>query len=92
MGVGENPKKAEIITSEQENHLWNPGVLEIEMPKSFLHVHFYYNGKTFHLRGEGEEHHFSTCESYSVTSVHISMNTLRKSPKQFWWFGTCVWM
>ena len=53
MGVGENPKKAEIITSEEENHLWNPGVLVIEMPKPFLDVFFYYNGKTFHPRGGG---------------------------------------
>ena len=72
MGIGANPKKAEIITPEEEDHLWNSGVLGIETPKALLNAVFYYNGKNFHLRG-GEEHRF----------LHLSQLQRHFSPDRY---------
>ena len=72
MGIGANPKKAEIITPEEEDHLWNSGVLGIETPKALLNAVFYYNSKNFHLRG-GEEHCF----------LHLSQLQRHFSPDRY---------
>ena len=54
-GVGSGTKHAEIITKEEEQKLWESGVMGIGDPKSLLRAIFYYNGKNFCLRG-GQEH------------------------------------
>ena len=56
-GIGANPKSATIITDEDEDILWEKGVLGIDSPEALLYSVFFYNGKNFHLRG-GQEHRF----------------------------------
>ena len=54
-GVGSASKSAEAFSKEEENQLWESGVLGVHNPKVLLHTVFFLNGKTFCLRG-GEEH------------------------------------
>ena len=54
-GVGAEVKHASVITKQEENLLWEKGVLGTKSPLSLLRSVFYYNGKSFCLRG-GKEH------------------------------------
>ena len=53
-GIGANPQKAAAISKEEENILWETGILSCSMPKSLQRAVFFYMGKDFCLRG-GEE-------------------------------------
>ena len=54
-GVGAEVKRTSVITKEEENVLWEKGVLSVDTPETPLCAVFYYNGKNFCLRG-GKEH------------------------------------
>ena len=54
-GVGVQVKHASVITREEENLLWEQGVLNLNTPLGLLRAVFYSNGKAFCLRG-GKEH------------------------------------
>ena len=54
-GVGAEEKHTSVISKEEENHLWENGVLGVDTPEKLLRVVFYYNGKSLCLRG-GKEH------------------------------------
>ena len=56
-GIGSKPKTAAVILTEDENPLWEKGILGSATPKALLNAVFYLNGKNFHLRG-GDEHEF----------------------------------
>ena len=51
-GIG---RHAETISTEEENQLWETGVLDINTPKGLQNAVFYTIGKMFCLRG-GQEH------------------------------------
>ena len=53
-GIGANPSKAAAITKEEENMLWNSGVLGTSTPKALQRGVYFSLGKFFCLRG-GEE-------------------------------------
>ncbi len=53
-GVGCSSKHTEIITKEEENTLWESGVLGISTPNALLRAVFFLNGKNFCLRGRQE--------------------------------------
>ena len=46
-GVGATSKQAEVFTKDEENLLWDSGVMSTENPKSLLRTVFYLNGKNF---------------------------------------------
>ena len=54
-GVGARVKHASVITREEENLLWEQGVLNLNNPLGLLRAVFYSNGKVFFL-WEGNEH------------------------------------
>ena len=54
-GVGAESKQTATITTEEENMLWDKGILNTVTPKGLFRAVFYYNGKNFVLRG-GQEH------------------------------------
>ena len=54
-GAGWQVKYAEVITKQEDNELWESGELGIKHPKALQNAVFYYNGKSFCLRG-GVEH------------------------------------
>ncbi len=54
-GVGSEEKRTEGITSEEEDKLWNSGVLNDSTADGLFQAVFYCNGKSFCLRG-GQEH------------------------------------
>ena len=79
-GVGIHPKKADVITDEQEELLWTKNILGDDTPQKLLDTVFYLNGIGFCLRG-GEEHHslqtgekgnFSVIEKNGVTHLKYS--------------------
>ena len=50
-GKGNSSKHTEGISSADEDHLWEPGILNVDTPKGLLHSVFFYNGKCFCLQG-----------------------------------------
>ena len=54
-GVGAQCGHTEGISSEEEEQLWNSGVLNADDPRGLLRSVFFMNGKCFCLRG-GQEH------------------------------------
>ena len=54
-GAGRQVKSAEVITKQEENQLRESGELGTKHPKALQNAVFYYNGKSFCLRG-GVEH------------------------------------
>ena len=55
-GIGTERKSANIITKEDEDRLWDSGVLSTKTPDGLQKAVFYYLGKVCCLRG-GEEQH-----------------------------------
>lgn len=54
-GIGIKPKRAEILSADEEEHLWSTRALGTHSPSALLNAVFYYNGLHFVLRG-GAEH------------------------------------
>ena len=54
-GIGAEIKHIPLITKEEENKLWEQGILGDSSPQSLVRSVFYMNGKNFCLRG-GKEH------------------------------------
>ena len=54
-GVGTKVKHAEIICKDEENRLWDSGIMSARSPSALLNAVFYSNGKNVCLRG-GDEH------------------------------------
>ena len=54
-GVGADVKHASLVTKEEENALWEKGVMGLDTPERLFYAVFYYNGKNLCLRG-GKEH------------------------------------
>ena len=54
-GVGTTRRRAEVITMDKEEQLWQSSVLSTKSPLSFIRAVFYLNGVNFVLRG-GDEH------------------------------------
>ena len=50
-GIGAESRHAPRISIEEENLLWEKGVLNTTTPRGLLRAMFYYNGKNFILRG-----------------------------------------
>ena len=53
-GVGVERKQAEFISPEDERVMWEKGVLGTDTPRALLQTVFFYNGKSFCLRGQQE--------------------------------------
>lgn len=54
-GVGVSVRHTSIISAEEEDKLWDNGILGIDTPKSLQRAIFYYVGKRFCLRGGDEQ-------------------------------------
>ena len=54
-GIGAEVKHTSLVSKQEENALWEQGVLGLDSPLSLLRAVFFYNGKNFCLRG-GKEH------------------------------------
>ena len=62
-GIGAKVRHAEVITKDEENQLWDSGVIGTDSPRSLQNAVFYYNGKNFCLRG-GEE-----CRQLKISQI-----------------------
>ena len=67
-GIGAKVKHAEVITKDEENQLWDSGVIGIDSPRSLQNAVSYYNGKNFCLRG-GEE-----CRQLKISQIQCVHN------------------
>ena len=54
-GVGAEVEHTSLISIEEENELWEKGILRTDTPQALLNAVFYLNDKHFCLRG-GKEH------------------------------------
>ena len=50
-GIGADVKKTQPITTNDEDKLWEEGVLATDTPTDLLNCVFFYNGKNLCLRG-----------------------------------------
>ena len=78
--VGAEVKHASVITSEEEDALWENGVLSTENPKALLSAVFYCNGKNFCLRGACEHRNLKLSQLkrlYDSDRYMYHMYTLR---------------
>ena len=55
LGIGIEKKSADVITPEMERKLWELGILGLSTPRALLNAVFFYNGKSFALRGIKEQ-------------------------------------
>ena len=60
-GIGIERNRATVITIKMENELWTKGVLGTHSPKALLNAVFFYNGKTFLLRGVQKHYNLIFC-------------------------------
>ena len=61
-GVGARVKHAAIISSEEEEKLWERGAIGIFSPKALVRCVFYYVGKAFCLRGGQEQRNLKAAQ------------------------------
>jgi hypothetical protein len=66
-GVGLVKRQASVITQEQENTLWEKGILGTSNPKTLFHTLFWTVGVNFGLRG-GDEHRNLTQDNFRVVT------------------------
>ena len=55
MGIGTESKPTEVLTREDEERLWESGILSTDTPDSLSNAVFFLNGKNFCLHG-GTDH------------------------------------
>ena len=60
LGVGSSKKHAEPFTAEEEEQMWESGVLGSNDPKALLNAVFYLNGRNFALRD---------CEQFNLNNL-----------------------
>ena len=53
-GIGVNVKRADAVTLDDERSLWRCGVFNMSTAKGLSYCVFFYNSKTFGLRGNSE--------------------------------------
>ena len=53
-GIGCSSKQTKVMMNEDEEKLWNTGVLNPGTPQGLLNCDFFVNGKNFCLRGDAE--------------------------------------
>ena len=54
-GIGSETKSTTVLTQLEEDKLWELGVLNLDTPIGLLRSTFFYNGKSFCLRGGQEQ-------------------------------------
>ena len=85
---GKKSKKTDLLTAEEEEILWNTGVLGGVNPKSLNHTVFYIISQHFGTRGR-QEHHQIRVEHLRLFAIHrlesqSSSNGRRGSRKLDW--------
>ena len=68
-GVGAMVKHASAITDEEENHIWQSGIIGDYSPTALLRAVFYLNGIKFSLQG-GKEHRDLKCFQWTREEDH----------------------
>ena len=76
VGFGAGQRKAEVISYEDEELIWEKGILGDDNPKSLLNTMLFMNGLYFALRG-GKEHR----QLRHMYINHHKLNLLRSQGK-----------
>ena len=74
-GVGVQVKQAEPFGKDEEDILWNKGLLGSENPRTLLNTMVFVLGKCFALRG-GQEHRGRKFKQFKLVSVSESEKLL----------------
>ena len=61
-GIGSESLQTETFSRDDEEKLWNSGVLGSNNPKALLRAVFYLNGRNFCLRGGEEQRNLANCK------------------------------
>ena len=67
-GIGASKKSTEIVTIEEENTLWERGVLGIHTPQALLNATFFLNGKNLALKGGKEQSQLKFSQLQQLTN------------------------
>ena len=67
-GVGAKKKQARVVTSQEEETLWDKGVMGTHSPTSLQNAIFFYCGVCFCLRG-GVEHRYLKLNQFEIEEV-----------------------
>ena len=70
-GIGCNSKHTETLSKEEENKLWDSGVLGTSTPQALLRAVFYLNGKNFCLRGRQEHRNLQLSQRFHNPDKNI---------------------
>ena len=73
-GIGAEKKQARVVTIEEENELWDKGVMGWHSPKPLFNAVFFYCGMLFCLRG-GSEHRQLKISQFEVKEVADPSNS-----------------
>ena len=79
-GKGKNSRKADPLTAEEEETLWNIGVLGGDSLKSLNHTVFYIISQHFGNRGRQEHHQIqmSICVLFAIHRVEPRISSGRR--------------
>ncbi|XP_062572787.1 uncharacterized protein LOC134234758 [Saccostrea cucullata] len=77
MGIGISRKQADIISAEQENEMWERGILETDTAKMLVDTLLYSIGLNFALRA-GQKHQNLQVGTNSQLSLNISKDDGRR--------------
>lgn len=75
LGVGAKVNHAKLITSEEEDLMWERGVMGTNAPLALLRAVFYYNGKKFLLRGGAEHRGLKFSQLQRTPNAYIYMQS-----------------
>ena len=78
-GIGTRKKCTETFTKEEENQLWESGVLGIDNPTSLLRAVFFSNGKNFCLRGDNEHRNLRLSQLKRTENGYVYTENVSKN-------------
>ena len=82
-GIGAETRQTEAFSKDEEEKLWNSGVLGSNNPKSLLRAVFYLNGKNFCLRGGEEQRHLQISQLKRLSNPDRYVYTENSSKNRY---------
>ena len=68
-GIGVDTKATPLLSKNEEDILWERGILSLDNPTGLFNAVFYYNGKNFCLRGGAEHRNLRVSQLSRKTNI-----------------------